>query len=258
MVVNNPPLSSDYRVESSTLINAVQNHRDEVLEDIGRYPSDQTVFAVLGDINLADVCWSSYYASSEYSFNVLSALEDLNLFQLVNFPTILSAITLDLFWSNDPQRFVVYRSEKTYSDSFPIFAYLHVSDDDCFTLDVSKQMYLNKRFNTERFSCVLEPLYTKLYSSSQSDFLSTFDVSIKAALDDSCPKKSKRRLDFPFYSDSHSIHLVNELRTRKYFSNLSYMTQLESDFTNSVVLDEEFFSEIFSILSFLTHQLPIT
>ena len=109
MVVNNPPLSSDYRVESSTLINAVQNHRDEVLEDIGRYPSDQTVFAVLGDINLADVCWSSYYASSEYSLKVLSALEDLNLFQLVNFPTILSAITLDLFWSNDPQRFVVYR-----------------------------------------------------------------------------------------------------------------------------------------------------
>ena len=81
MVDYNPPLSSDYRVESSTLKNAVQNHRDEVLKHISHGPSDQTVFAVLGDFNLADVCWSSYYASSEHSMNVLSALNDLNLFQ---------------------------------------------------------------------------------------------------------------------------------------------------------------------------------
>ena len=150
-------------------------------------PSDQTVFAVLGDFNLADVCWSSYYASSEYSMNILSAFDDLNLFQLVNFS--------DYF---DPQRFVVYRSEKTYSDHYPIFAHLHVSSDDCYTPDVSKQMYSKKSFNTECFSCLLELLYNKLYSNSQSNFLSTFDVSIKAALDDSCPKKSKRRLDFPY------------------------------------------------------------
>ena len=104
-----------------------------------------------------------------------------------HFPTFLSGNTLDLFCSNDPQRFVVYRSEKTYSDHDPIFTPLHVSSDDCFTPDVSKQKYSKKSFNTERFSCLLEPLYTKLYSNSQSNFLSTFDVSIKTALDDSCP-----------------------------------------------------------------------
>ena len=87
MVVYIPPLCSDYRVESSTLINAVQNHHDEVLKHIGRCPSDQTVFAVLGDFNLADVCWSSYYASSEFSINLLNAFDDINLFQSVNFPT---------------------------------------------------------------------------------------------------------------------------------------------------------------------------
>ena len=166
MVVYNHPLSSDYRVESSTLINAVHKHHDEVLKFIGRCSSDQTVFAVLGDFNLADVCWSSYYASSEYSMNILSAFDDLNLFQLVKIPNILSGKTLNLFWSNDPQRLVVYRSEKTYSDDYPIFAHSHVSSDDCFTLDVSKQRYSKKTFNTERFSCLLEPLYTKLYSNS--------------------------------------------------------------------------------------------
>ena len=74
-------------------------------------------------------------------------------------------------------------------------------------------MYSKKRFKTERFNCLLESLYTKLYSNSQSDFLSTFDVSIKAGLDGSCPKKCKRRLDFPYYYSSHYIHLANKLRT---------------------------------------------
>ena len=159
----------------------------------------------------------------------------------MNFPTILSGSTLDFFWSNDPQRFDVYRSEKTYSDHDPFFSQLHFSGDDCFTTAVSKQMYSKKRFNTKHFSCLLEPLYTKLYSNSQIDFLSTFDVSIKAALDDSCPKRSKRRLDFFLISIFLNLQSANKLRTlrRNYVLNLSYMTRLESDFTNSVALDKE-------------------
>ena len=56
MVVYNLPLSSDYRVESFTFINAVQNHHDQVIKPVGRFASGKTVFAVLGDFNLADVC----------------------------------------------------------------------------------------------------------------------------------------------------------------------------------------------------------
>ena len=129
------------------------------------------------------------------------------------------------------------------------FRSLHVSSDNCSTPDVSEQMYSKKSFNMENFSCLLEPLYTKLFSNSQSDFLSFFDVSVKAALDDSCPKKSKRRLGFPYYYFSHSIHLANKLRTlrRKKFSILSYMTRLESDFITSVVLDKEVLFQNFSL-----------
>ena len=131
----------------------------------------------------------------------------------MNFPTILSGNTLDIFWSNDPQRFVVHRSEKFYLDHNPILAHLHVSSDDCFTPDVSKQMYLKKILNTKRLSCLLEPLLPKSCSNSQSDFLSTFDISIKAALDDYALKRVKKRLEFPYYYSSHSIHLANKLRT---------------------------------------------
>ena len=44
--------------------------------------------------------------------NNLSAFDDLNLFQLVNFSTIWSGNTLGLFWSNDPRGFHVYRQRK--------------------------------------------------------------------------------------------------------------------------------------------------
>ena len=224
MVVYYPPFHSEYRVESSTLINAVQNNRDEVLKHIGCCPSDQTVFAVLGDFNIADVCWSSCYASSEYSMNILSAFDDLNLFQLVNLPTILSGKTPDLFWSNDPQQFVVYCSEKTYSDQYPIFAHLHVSGDNCFTPDVSKQMYSKKRFNWERFSCLLEPLYTKFYSNFQSHFPFTF--LLKPHLMIHALKRLKEDLIFLYYA-SHSILLAKKLKTlrRNYISNMSYLTR---------------------------------
>ena len=147
MIVYNTPLSSDYRVESSTLINAVQIHHDDLPKHIGRCPSDQTVFAVLGDFNLADVCWSSYYAFSENSMNILSAFDDLNLFQLVNLPTILSGNTLDLFCSNDPQRIVAYRSEKTYPDLYLIFAHLHVSNDIVLHL-MSQNKCIHRRVST--------------------------------------------------------------------------------------------------------------
>ena len=127
MVIYNPPLSSDYRVESSTFISDVQNHHDEVLKHIGRCQSDQTVFAVLEDFNLAEVCWSSYYAYSEYSMKILSAFDDLNLFQLGNFLTILSGNALDLFWSNDPQRFVVNFSQRKLIQTFIQFSLICMS-----------------------------------------------------------------------------------------------------------------------------------
>ena len=123
--------------------------------------------------------------------NILSAFDDLNLFRLVNFHTILSGDTLDLFWSNDPQRFFVYRSEKTYSDHDPIFAHLHVSGDDCFTPNVSKQMYSQKRFKSERFSCCENfstPICIQIPKVISSPILICF---FKNGLDNSCPKRVK-------------------------------------------------------------------
>ena len=54
MVVYNPPLSSDSRVESSTLKNAVQNHRDEVLKQIIRCPSNSmNILSAFVDLNVS-------------------------------------------------------------------------------------------------------------------------------------------------------------------------------------------------------------
>ena len=121
--------------------------------------------------------------------NNLSAFDDLNLFQLVNFSTIWSGNTLGLFWSTDPRRFLVYRQRKPIPIAIQfwlickslVMIVLHL---------MSQSKCIQRRVLTRNIFCLLIHLFTKLFSNSQKDFLSIFDVSIKAALNDSCPKKS--------------------------------------------------------------------
>ena len=85
------------------------NHRDEVVKCLGRkVAKDRVVTAVLGDINLPDVCWSSHTATSDYSNKFLTVLDDLDLLQIVDFSTIVSDNILDLLCVSDPHRFIVF------------------------------------------------------------------------------------------------------------------------------------------------------
>ena len=96
-MIYNPPQTSLFRVDSSVLVEAMFNHRDEVVKCLGRkVAKDRVVTAVLGDINLPDVCWSSHTATSDYSNKFLTALDDLDLLQIVDFSTIVSGNILDL------------------------------------------------------------------------------------------------------------------------------------------------------------------
>ena len=110
LLIYNPPQTSLFRVDSSVLVEAMFNHRDEVVKCLGRkVAKDRVVTAVLGDINLPDVCWSSHTATSDYSNKFLTALDDLDLLQIVDFSTIVSGNILDLLCVSDPYRFIVFR-----------------------------------------------------------------------------------------------------------------------------------------------------
>ena len=61
MVVYNP-LSSNSRVDSSTLKNAVQNHRDEVLKEIIRCPSNSmNILSAFVDLKVSIIDFFDYF-----------------------------------------------------------------------------------------------------------------------------------------------------------------------------------------------------
>ena len=115
LLIYNPPQTSLVRVDSSVLVEAMFNHRDEVVKYLGRkIAKDRVVTAVLGDINLPDVYWSSHTATSDYSNKFLTALDDLDLLQNVDLSTIVSGNILDLLCVSDPHRFIVFRGATVY------------------------------------------------------------------------------------------------------------------------------------------------
>ena len=57
---------------------------------------------VMGDFNIPDICWSSFYGQSLISDSLCDLLIDLNLSQLVSFPTHSGGNILDLIISNIP------------------------------------------------------------------------------------------------------------------------------------------------------------
>ena len=249
LLIYNPPQTSLFRVDSSVLVEAMFNHRDEVVKCLGRkVAKDRVVTAVLGDINLPDVCWSSHTATSDYSNKFLTALDDLDLLQIVDFSTIVSGNILDLLCVSDPHRFIVFRGATAFSDHFPVFAHVFAASSISHFTTKRSVTYSKSSLNSESFSRAISPLYSILHSNCHNEFIDKFNETVCQALDSSCRKITTRRKDFPFYFSSHSIHIANKLRTPNNLNcfNRQYLSQLENDFSNSVELDKTLLIQRFS------------
>ena len=158
LLIYNPPQTSLFRVDSSVLVEAMFNHRDEVVKCLGRkVMKDRVVTAVLGDINLPDVCWSSHTATSDYSNKFLTALEDLDLLQIVDFSTLVSGNILDLLCVSDPHRFIVFRGATAFSDHFPVYAHVFAASSISHFTTKRSVTYSKISLNSESFSRAISP-----------------------------------------------------------------------------------------------------
>ena len=242
ILIYNPPQTSLFRVDSSVLVEAMFNHRDEVVKCLGRkVAKDRNVTAVLGDINLPDVCWSPHTATSDYLNKFLTALDDLDLLQIVDFSTIVSGNIFDLLCVSDPHRFIVFRGATAYSDHFPVFAHVFAASSVSHFTTKRSVTYSKSCLNSESFSRAISPLYSILHSNCHNEFIDKFNETVYQALDSSCRKiTSSRRKDFSFYFSSHSIQIANKLRNMNNSNcfNPQYLSQLENEFSNLVELDK--------------------
>ena len=203
LLIYNPPQTSLFRVDPSVLVEAMFNHRDEVVKCLGRkVAKERVVTAVLGDINFPDVCWSSHTATFDYSNKFFTALDDLDLLQIVDFSTIVSGNILDLLCVSNPHRFIVFRGATAYSDHFPVFAHVFAASSVSHFTTKRSVTYSKSSLNLEIFSRAISPLYSILHSNCHNEFIDKFNETVYQALDSSCRKITARRKDFPFYFSS--------------------------------------------------------
>ena len=78
-----------------------------------------------------------------------------------------------------------------------------------------------------------------MYSTTLEEYFELWHRTIFDACVQSCSLKTSRRMQFPYYYSSYTIHLLNKLRTAvKNNYNLEYISKLREDANQSIELDK--------------------
>ena len=204
-------------------------------------------FTVLGDLNLEDVCWATITAKSDYSKALLAVAESLNLCPLVFESTHILGNTLDIILSTSPELFTLFVDGNLYSDHYAVFALFTIPSP---LTEPTTQVISNfsmSSFSKTHFNESLSPNFYTLLSCPNSDMYSTtleefFELWHRTIFDacvQSCSLKTSRRMQFPYYYSSYTIHLLNKLRTAvKNNYNFEYISKLREDANQSIELDK--------------------
>ena len=204
-------------------------------------------FTILVDINLVDVCWATITAHSDYSKAILEKVESLNLLPLVIEPTYKSGSILDIILTSTPELFTVCVDDSLYSDHFAVFAWFSLPKPLSNRSSQTTSKYSASSFSTHFFNQNLSSHYYDLLSFPNSsvfqfvfdDYVAFWYQVLMNASNASCHRKTNRRLEFPCFYYSHSIHMINKLRTAaKNIYEPTYQKKLKDDIQNSIELDK--------------------
>ena len=240
LLIYNPPTNSPYRIQADSLIDCISSYFNDDLVS-------SNSFTILGDINLVDVCWATITAHSDYSKAILEKVESLNLLPLVFEPTYKSGSILDIILTSTPELFTVCVDESLYSDHFAVFAWFSLPKPLSNQSSQTTSKYSASSFSAHCFNQNLSSHYYDLLSFPNSSFLQfSFDDYVAFwyqvlmnAINASCHRKTNRRLEFPYFYSSHSIHMINKLRTAaKNNYEPTYQKKLNDDIQNSIELDK--------------------
>ena len=249
LLMYNPPSKSPYRIQADELSACITTCHKHFQDQ----PTNS--FTVLGDLNLEDVCWATITAKSDYSKALLAVAESLNLCPFVFESTHISGNTLDIILFTSPELFTVFVGGNLFSDHYPVFALFTIPSP---LTEPTTQVISNfsmSSFSKTHFNESLSPNFYTLLSCPNSDMYSTaleeyFELWHRTIFDacvQSCSLKTSRRMQFPYYYSSYTIHLLNKLRTAvKNNYNLEYISKLREDANQSIELDKTLLIDSFS------------
>ena len=137
--------------------------------------------------------------------------------------------------------------DSLYSDHFAVFAWFSLPKPLSNQSSQTTSKYSASSFSAHCFNQNLSSHYYDLLSFPNSSFLQfSFDDYVAFwyqvlmnAINESCHRKTNRRLEFPYFYSSHSIHMIIKLRTAaKNNYEPTYQKKLKDDIQNSIELDK--------------------
>ena len=237
LLIYNQPTSSPYRIQADMLVDCISScFNDDLVSS--------NTFTIFGDNNLTDVCWATITAHSDYSKAILEKVESLNLLPLVFEPTYMSGSILDIILTSTPEFFA---DGNLYSDHFAVFAWFSIHKPLSNLSSQTTPKFSASSFSTHCFNQNLSTHHYDLLSLPNSSFLQfSFDdyvafwyQALMNGINASCLRKTNRKLEFPHFYSSHSIHMIKKLGTAvKNNYEPTYQTKLKDDIQNSIELDK--------------------
>lgn len=209
---------------------------------------------LLGDFNFPGISWCNETGISTNEKYFLELISDIDLRQIIAEPTHVRGNILDLILTNDDQIKYSIHPDMKFSDHFPIIFDCRI--DHHLTVPCSRFSFSKSNFDIVKFNCQLTSFYefiSKITSYDENYFIHWFD-QLTHAITSSLPLKRSKRVQYPIYFSSHSIHLINKrstllrkLHRQSSVSNLVNLNRINSDLNNSIELDKVTFVDSFNL-----------
>ena len=208
LLIYNPPSTSPYRIDANLLTDWISSCYAKF--DINYFSS----FSILGDLNLNDVCWATVTGHIDYSKSFFVQSQMMNLNSFVFEPTHKSGSTLDIILTSNSELFNVYVD----SDQYPVFALLNlaisysdpaINTTNMYSLSSVFMVLLNTHLSNG-FDTLLALMFSDV---AMEEYFSLWQQTVMYALNMSSKIKITRRSQYSYFYSSHSIHLINKLRT---------------------------------------------
>ena len=244
--IYNPPFSSKFRSAAISIINFLSH----VINQNSNLPT-----VICGNFNMPDVNWDTYHSHSSDSVRILNFLINHGFEQLVTLSTHINGNTLDLIFVNSSTCHIseVGTGITDFSDHFLISFQCYFDNKKTHLSNCNHKVHIQPEFYSYLQLELASSLFSVLSPITNENYANDWLENFAQLLSLYYRKKCQKRQNAPFYSSSHTMHLLNVLKTakrrcEKYPSalNLRKMSAIARDVNISIELDTAVFVDSFT------------
>ena len=211
LLVYLPPKTSSYVVSPQELSNCIDHAKESSSTFI---PSSYTFnFCLLGDFNMPDTDWNSMYSASSFENQYLDIFISHGLSASINFPTHKDGNILDNILLENVNQFddFLVDNDLLLSDHSPILFNCVISNLSSKSTPLASSYSFN---SAKQISSFIDSwsIYTFTDCPSAAT-VDSFYSHLNYIIPQTFSRKTKKRLNSPFYYSSHSMHCLNIIET---------------------------------------------